>query len=423
VSGNASTGDGAGIVVYRSTDSGSSATLRLMNTIVAGNTGHDECFLANGATDDGSTNNLVTPHGDDDIRVACPGITQTEDPALGSLQLNEPGRTKTMAIGAGSPALDNADPATSTADDQRGVPRPQGAGPDIGAFEFSGTPPVTTIGLSPAAPDGSNGWYVGPVGVTISATDADSTVAQTRCVLDPATTPASFADLPNLACTLSSASADGEHAIYAASVDTDGNAESPVVSATFKIDQTDPTLSPTLSSTTIVLNQSGVTASPNASDGTSGVASAGCDPVDTTTAGDHTVTCTATDNAGNTATATIHYVIEYQILGFLSPVPASKWQAGSTVPIKIALGDATGAPISDEEAQQLATDCMVTFSVSGAQTKQAQCLKYDPANDQFIFTWKVAKRPLGDATITVTVEYDGTTSTTQLSEVITIGRL
>jgi hypothetical protein len=44
----------------------------------------------------------------------------------------------TMALRAGSPALNNADPVNFPATDQRGVARPAGAGPDIGAWEGAG---------------------------------------------------------------------------------------------------------------------------------------------------------------------------------------------------------------------------------------------------------------------------------------------
>jgi cytochrome c len=57
--------------------------------------------------------------------------------------------------------------------------------------------PQTTIGLSPTAPNGSAGWYRQSVTVSVSADDgAGSGVAETRCTLDPATVPATFADLP-----------------------------------------------------------------------------------------------------------------------------------------------------------------------------------------------------------------------------------
>ena len=52
-----------------------------------------------------------------------------------------------------------------------------------------------------------------------------------------------------------------------------------------------------------------VTAAPNASDGTSGVAAQSCGSPDTTTPGAHTVTCSATDAAGNQATQTLAYTV------------------------------------------------------------------------------------------------------------------
>jgi hypothetical protein len=67
------------------------------------------------------------------------GYDQTDlfgvDPMLGPLQDNG-GPTWTHALLQGSPAIDAGDPVGAPAEDQRGVPRPQGPGVDIGAFEF-----------------------------------------------------------------------------------------------------------------------------------------------------------------------------------------------------------------------------------------------------------------------------------------------
>jgi hypothetical protein len=57
------------------------------------------------------------------------------DPMLGPLQDNG-GPTWTHALLTGSAAIDAGDPAGAPSEDQRGVPRPQGAGVDIGAFEY-----------------------------------------------------------------------------------------------------------------------------------------------------------------------------------------------------------------------------------------------------------------------------------------------
>jgi hypothetical protein len=141
--------------------------------------------------------------------------------------------------------------------------------------------------------------------------------------------------------------------------------------------------------------------------------------VDTSTAGVHTVLCTATDHAGNTNSATLTYVVEYRILGFFSPVPGSKWLIGQTVPVKVALAGANGTRIPDAAAVALASACRVTFSASGAQVVPAQCAKYDTTMHQFIYNWKLGKAA-GPATITMTVSYADTTITTRLSEPITI---
>jgi hypothetical protein len=111
-------------------------------------------------------------------------------------------------------------------------------------YTIDKTPPVTSIGLSPESPNGTNGWYTEQVGVTVSATD-EGGVKETRCVLDPASEPKSFEELPSATCPYLGAganvSANGAHDLYAASVDNTGNKES-VQHSAFKIDQTAPTI-------------------------------------------------------------------------------------------------------------------------------------------------------------------------------------
>jgi hypothetical protein len=71
-----------------------------------------------------------------DCHFAGPGDVSNANPLLGPLAGNG-GPTPTLALGAGSPALDKvpASGAGCSATDQRGIPRPQGAACDIGAFE------------------------------------------------------------------------------------------------------------------------------------------------------------------------------------------------------------------------------------------------------------------------------------------------
>jgi hypothetical protein len=285
-------------------------------------------------------------------------------------------------------------------------------------------PATTSITLDPNGADGAHGWYVHPVTVSVSATDDGTGVADTRCALDPDPAPASFGDLAGSCDYLApgaSVTTDGNHTLYAASTDNADNAETPV-SASFAIDQTAPSLAPSFSSPIIYLHQSGVIATPNATDTTSGVDTQSCGAMDTSTAGDNTVNCTATDVAGNTTSLDVHYTVQNQILGFFSPAPRSKWKAGKTVPVKIALSDVNGVRIPDPQAAALVsgTTCRVRFSAVGAQPKTPQCMKYDASSHQFVYNWALARNPTGPATITITISYPDTTVTTTKSTAITI---
>ena len=65
---------------------------------------------------------------------SAPGSLNNTDPLLWPLGAYG-GPTLTLALRPGSPAIDAANPAFCLPTDQRGVPRPQGAGCDIGAVE------------------------------------------------------------------------------------------------------------------------------------------------------------------------------------------------------------------------------------------------------------------------------------------------
>jgi len=121
------------VIVTNSTFSGNSGqsdgtirndgTLTLQNTIVA-NSGGWNCVNSGTLIDGGG--NLSWPDS------TCPGLNA--NPLLGPLQST--GSTQTHALLAGSPAIDAALLANCPAADQRRVSRPQGAGCDIGAYEF-----------------------------------------------------------------------------------------------------------------------------------------------------------------------------------------------------------------------------------------------------------------------------------------------
>jgi len=120
--------------------------------------------------------------------------------------------------------------------------------------------------------------------------------------------------------------------------DTSGNTASDTQSG-ISIDKTPPTLAPSVSPNPVVLNGS-ATASPNASDALSGLASASCGTVVTSSAGSFAVNCTATDKAGNSTNAPANYTVSYAVCPLYDMTKSHK--LGSTVPVKLQLCDANG---------------------------------------------------------------------------------
>jgi hypothetical protein len=111
---------------------GGSAAIDSSDGLSATNT-----IVSNGAS--GNCSGPVTSQGHnlesaDECGFNAAGDQTGKDPLLGALADNG-GQTNTLALLAGSPALDAGDPAACPASDQRGVARPQGPACDIGAFE------------------------------------------------------------------------------------------------------------------------------------------------------------------------------------------------------------------------------------------------------------------------------------------------
>ena len=257
------------------------------------------------------------------------------------------------------------------------------------------TPPVVT-GVPNRSPNAA-GWYREAVTIDWQATDTSGSPT------DPPDTPAST---------------EGANITYTSAPSCDPSWNCATGSLALSIDTVAPTLAPTISATPVLLHGT-ATATPHATDANSGISTQSCQSPDTSTAGAHTLTCTTTDIAGNTTTLTVPYIVEYRILGFLSPSTNSKWRSGQTVPIKVALHDANGHRIPDPEAQALLSPpCRAVFASAGAQSLSA-CMKYDTANHQLIYNWKLGQ-PVGAVTISVQVGYIGTTTKTVISEPITI---
>jgi hypothetical protein len=163
---------------------------------------------------------------------------------------------------------------------------------NVGSASYTVKVDTTAPTISATATTQPNpaGWYTGDVTVTFSCNDVLSGVAS--CPSDQ-----------TLSGEGSAVNSTAQSAIDAA-----GNSSAPSNLVTVQIDTTAPTLNPTISPSMIRVGQS-ASASPNATDALSGVASASCDAIDTSTVGTKSVSCTATDNAGNSASASANYTV------------------------------------------------------------------------------------------------------------------
>jgi hypothetical protein len=229
-------------------------------------------------------------------------------------------------------------------------------------------PPTTTLALTPAIPDGLEGWYVSPVEVTLTAEDdpGGTGVAATEFRLfggdwQPYTDPFTLTD-------------DGVILVEARSIDHAGNIEDPPRSVTVKLDRTAPNVS-IITPQSGVAVQGNVTFSISANDATSGIETvhltlraddgqdgtpigheslpATLDPLtghwehtfDTTTLtdGPFLLAATATDQAGNTATSdsipfSVHNTLivdGWEVVELLPATPAHR--AGRTMPVRFTL--------------------------------------------------------------------------------------
>ena len=88
------------------------------------------------------------------------------NPLLAALG-NYGGPTETMALLPGSPAIDAGVSVPGVTTDQRGVPRPQGSAPDIGAFESRGFTLAVVGGSGQSAHGGSP--FAAPLVVSVSS--------------------------------------------------------------------------------------------------------------------------------------------------------------------------------------------------------------------------------------------------------------
>jgi hypothetical protein len=432
---------------------------------------------------------------------ACPSGFTVGDPKLTAPDFRG-GSTKTMALLAGSAAVDLAGTTGCPATDQRGFTRPQGAGCDAGALENQpptapGTPGLTGSSSSPNGGTFGLGWT--------AATDPDGTPLTYRLleqrsdqhvftqVATPASPGHSFANHPegvwryrvqatdgNLtsgssstsspvmvdrtAPTAPTGSADrpadyaGDNGWYADTVTVsfggstdpvlvDGNAGSGVASYTapvtfstsgshtatgtatdgagnvsttgslaVQVDATGPQVAFTSCPGDVILGSSRAAAWA-ASDAHSGLATpaSGSITLDTGTIGTRTVTTSATDNVGHTATASCTFRVVYDFTGFFKPVvnpPASNpVVAGDQVVLKFSLaGDQGLAIMAPGYPQSAAITCGTSPELeSGTATSSRRGLQFLTAQGgRYSYSWATDPAWAGTCRQVIVLLDDGT---------------
>ena len=191
-------------------------------------------------------------------------------------------------------------------------------------------------------------------------------------------------------------STDGTFTATGTAVDNMGNSAT-VDFGPIKIDKTAPTLAPSVSPNPVLLNGS-ATATAGATDTGSGIATQSCGALSTSTVGTKTVTCTATDNAGNTATASATYRVIYNFTGFFDPVKnppvMNEMNAGRSVPLKFSLGGNQGlAILAAGFPKSVQIQCNTLNPVDSVEGTilGSSSFTYDPATGTYTYLWKTEK--------------------------------
>jgi hypothetical protein len=261
------------------------------------------------------------------------------------------------------------------------------------------TAPVITKVVTPASPDGNNGWYKSPVSVDWTVSDPESAISSQN------------------GCGDFTINSDQLEQTYTCTATSAGGTSSD--SVTLKVDVTKPTnvqftgggLSDGAS-----YDFGDVPAAPTgctADDATSGVASCDVDGY-SDAVGDQEVTATATDNAGNTATKTLSYeVVGWTLKGFYPPVDMgihNTMKGGQTVALKFEVFKTiSGDELTDTSVIKTFTqkvNCTTSGGVDAIEEFATgnTTLRYDTTGGQFIFNWKSPKSPGTCYRVTMTTQ-------------------
>jgi hypothetical protein len=390
-----------GATIFASGEQGV-VSVTLASTIIADST-ENNCFIVGGATLTSNDYNLAD---DDTCDLTNTNDQITDDAGLAPLA-NNGGPTETHALQADSPAIDaipTGDCAVAT--DQRGVFRPLdgnggGAACDIGAFE-AGEDTSPTVGalLDPASPSGNAPWYTGNVSIDWTVTDPESPVEIVEGCLDQtisSDTPATGLDLLCRATSVGGETLKEERIYRDATPPTNILFLDDVGGASV----TDGGVYPFGS----------VPPAPicKANDAISGMASCVVTGY-STERGSHTLTATATDVAGNQATATISYTVERfttRLLGTsLPPYQRNQIVAGTTLYVYFAF-DPTGQTGVLASARVGTVPCGSTATPTTTQAAAVSAPVYQQNYQRYMLVWKTDKNWLAGCRQLVLTFVDG----------------
>jgi hypothetical protein len=245
------------------------------------------------------------------------------------------------------------------------------------------SPPVITKVVT--GTEGNNGWYTSNVSVDWTVNDPESPNS-----------------LQTTGCNDQNIIADQAEQTYSCSATSAGGSSGPQ-SVSIKRDATDPNVSLVDGPANGSEHYFGsVPDEPtcNTSDALSELAGPCSVSGYGTTVGSHTVTATATDNAGNEATASSTYkVLAWDFRGFYQPVDMggvhNTIKGGSTVPIKFELF-AGSTELTDTANVVQPLKYQKISCTTGVPTEDAietvatggTSLRYDTTGGQFIYNWK-----------------------------------
>jgi hypothetical protein len=200
--------------------------------------------------------------------------------------------------------------------------------------------------------------------------------------------------------------AEGANAVQVRQTDLAGNV-SGGAALSLTLDTTPPQLNPTFSSPSpFLFGAQGITVSPNATDAW-GVASQSAGTVDTSTVGQKSVTCSATDVAGNSVTKSVPYeVIANPATSYRIVSPCSTYviqKHNKTIPVWFQLRDANNRLVSDKTAASLLPGITITFD--GVPMGS---VKYNKWLNAFSAALKIGKQAKGIHNLTIHLSLNGT---------------